>query len=50
MNLDRVQKSKINLHGPSLRSKHGLGRCDNRVGDIHSAIQAGTAVFHEKIG
>ncbi len=48
-NLDRVEESKINLHGPSLRSNHGLGRCDNRVGHIHSAIQAGF-VPQERIG
>ena len=41
-NFDRVQESKINLHGPSLPNNHSLGRGDERVGDIRRAIQAST--------
>ncbi len=40
-NLDRVQESEINLHGSSFCDELGLGRCNHRVGEVHSSYVRG---------
>jgi hypothetical protein len=37
-NLDRIRKSEIDLHGPSLPKEHGVGRADRNRRRVYATV------------